>query len=66
MKTWSARVKEVYGALYTLESYDSVYGVVHRCGYKSAKALWRANPVIGGSVYPADFGVVKKGEKIKR
>ena len=61
MKTWKvkARVRKVYESLEELQSFDAVYNVAARCGYKSAEAMWKHNPTIGGSVNPADFGRVK-------
>lgn len=59
MKTWKNRVKEVYADLEELEGYDFLYGIAKRCGFKSAKDLWEKNPMIGGSVDPKDFGIVK-------
>lgn len=61
-QTWQDRVRRVYDTLGELQAYDSVYGVVARCGFKSARALWDANPLIGGSVNPRDFGLaVRRG-----
>lgn len=57
-KTWTKRVKEVYCDLDDLRHYDEIFGVVGRLGFKSAESLWKANPMIGGSVRPEDFGVV--------
>lgn len=58
MKTWKARVQSTYESLKELRQYNRVYAVAKRCGYRSAKAMWEANPVIGGSVDPSDFGKV--------
>jgi hypothetical protein len=60
MKTWKARVRKTYSSLEDLRNHNRIYGVVKRCGYRSAKKLWEDNPIIGGSVNPADFGLVKK------
>ncbi len=59
MKTWKARVQSVYDSLEELESADRCHNVAKRCGYRSAKTMWRANPWIGGSVDPRDFGRVR-------
>ena len=56
MKTWKARVQDVYDSLSELEMYDRIYGVVQRCGYTTAWDMWEKNPVIDGSVNPRDFG----------
>lgn len=56
-QTWKARVRETYSTIEELRSYDRTYGIVKRCGYRSARKLWNDNPLIGGSVYPQDFGI---------
>ena len=58
-QTWNDRVRKVYSSLNELKNYDEIYGIVKRCGYKSAESLWNRNPTIGGSVNPADFGIAK-------
>jgi hypothetical protein len=62
MKTWTATVRATYASLEDLEHYDHIFGTVARCGFATAKELWEANPVIGGSVYPKDFGVATEEE----
>ena len=57
--TWQARVQETYSSLEELRSYNRIYDIVKRCGYRSVKKLWEDNPVIGGSVNPEDFGFIK-------
>lgn len=61
---WKARVREVYASLEELQRYDEMYGIVERAGFESAEELWEANPMIGGSVQPSDFGV--RGESRRR
>lgn len=56
-QTWQMRVRKSYGTLAELRAYDSIYGIAKRCGFQSAIALWRANPLIGGSTNPSDFGL---------
>lgn len=63
---WKARVRDTYSTLEELEAYDETYGIVKRLGYRSARGLWDANPVIGGSVYPEDLRVMRKGERLPR
>lgn len=58
-QTWKLRVRQVYKSLEELRSYDLIYSVVSRCGYKNPENLWKKNPLIGGSVNPADFGLAK-------
>jgi hypothetical protein len=63
---WKARVRDTYSTLGELEAYDETYGIVKRLGYRSARRLWDANPVIGGSVYPEDLRVMRKDERLPR
>lgn len=63
MKTWKAKVRNVYSSLEELQHHDSVYEIAKRCGYKSCKTLWEKNPMIGGSTDPKDFGIVKAKKK---
>lgn len=60
---WKARVRKVYKDLEELKAYNWAYNVVKRLGYKSAEKLWADNPIIMGSVYPADFSVFKPKAK---
>lgn len=59
-QTWADRVRNVYSSLSELIAYDEIYSIAKRCGFKSAPELWRANPLIGGSVNPQDFGLAQK------
>jgi hypothetical protein len=54
----------VYSSLKELERWDRTYGIVSRMGFDSAEEAWDANPLIGGSVYPIDFGAVQPGEPV--
>lgn len=58
-KLWKAKVQKVYSSLEDLQAYDRGYNIAARCGYRSAKALWDANPRLQGSTNPADFGVAQ-------
>lgn len=58
MKTWKLPVRKVYSSLKELKTYNDMYNVAKKCGYRSCKKLWEDNPIIGGSVNPADFGRV--------
>ena len=60
-RLWKMRVQKVYSCLEELRAYDRTWGIVNRCkGFRSAKALWEANPVLCGSTDPKDFGVYSK------
>jgi hypothetical protein len=62
MKTWQMFVQQSYSSLEELKTYDEIYGIAKRCEYSSAEALWTANPMIGGSTNPSDFGVIQPNQ----
>lgn len=59
MKLWHYRVQENYSTLEELKSYDELYDIAKRCGFDSCEELWESNPMLQGSVHPADFGIAK-------
>lgn len=59
LKLWKDRVQNVYTSLEDLRNYDSIYGIVARCGYLDAAALWNDNPMLQGSTNPGDFGIAR-------
>lgn len=59
LKMWTSRVRKLYATLEECEAYCSAYGIADRLGYPDARALWDANPVIGGSVIPSDLKVIR-------
>lgn len=63
---WKDRVRTVYSSLEELKAYDRTYNIVERLGYGSARELWDANPIIGGSVHPEDLRVMRPGERLPR
>ena len=48
-----------YSSLEHFKSYDELWGLAKRLGYKSAENAWKANPMIEGSVNPMDFRRVR-------
>lgn len=56
---WQDNLRHVFASLGEFQVYDNLYGYAKRLGYKSAKAAWRANPMVEGSVIPADLRKVK-------
>ena len=52
-------MREVYSSLEELEQYNEMYGIAKRCQFRTCKAMWHANPLIGGSTDPKDFGLVE-------
>lgn len=60
LKLWRARVRTTYRTLAELRSYNRIYGIAKRLGYRNALTLWRDNPMIGGSVNPSDFRIIHR------
>lgn len=59
MQTNHAKVQDIYNDLDDLKAWDYTWGLAKRCGFDSAEAFWEANPLVGSSVYPADYGLAK-------
>lgn len=59
-QTWRAPVQSTYGSIEDLRAYNHFYDIVGRCGFKSVEELWNANPTIGGSVEPREFGLATR------
>ncbi len=62
MKTWKRKLQENYSTFEEWESWSQPYGLAGRLGFESEQAAWDANPMIGGSTNPADFGLVETEE----
>ena len=56
---WRTRLQVNYSDFEEFWGYDSAHGIAQRLGYASPAAAWDANPVIEGSVNPADFRKVR-------
>jgi hypothetical protein len=65
-KTWKSTVQNSYTSLEELKAYDEMYNVAERCGYSDCESFWNENPMIGGSVNPAGFGLVKVKKSVKK
>lgn len=52
---WRQKLRSVYGSFDSFLSYDEYYGISQRLGYKTPQLAWRFNPMIEGSVNPADL-----------
>ena len=63
MKTWIGRIQDVYRNAEDLHTYDGIYGICSRLGYRSVIECWEANPLVGGSVHPEDYGRVSMSEE---
>jgi hypothetical protein len=55
LKGWQDRLQAVYLDIAEWRAYCRNYGLHRRLGYRSAKAAWKANPVVQGSVVPSDY-----------
>ena len=62
MKTWIAKLQENYSSFEEWESYAETYGLDTRLGFETSQDAWDANPLIGGSTNPGDFGIVTLDE----
>ena len=52
---WESYLQGVYVSKEEFLSYDEIYGIAARLGYKVPEECWRANPLIQGSTNPADL-----------
>lgn len=59
MKTWITRLQSNYKSLEDWRDYNQTYGLARKLGFVDALEAWHANPHIGGSTNPEDFGLVK-------
>lgn len=57
MKTWVKFLRDNYANFEEWYRYSNSFGLAKRLG-KGSRALWRENPLIGGSTDPLDFGRV--------
>ena len=55
LKGFRCRLQCNYGSFSEWETYGEMWGLVKRLGYKSAKSAWLSNPIVEGSVNPADY-----------
>lgn len=59
MKTWITKLQSNYKSLEEWRDYNQTYGLARKLGFVDALDAWHANPLIGGSTNPEDFGLVK-------
>jgi hypothetical protein len=52
---WKSRLQENYSSFSEFISFDNIYRIAHRLGYKTAKEAWRVDPIIEGSTNPSDL-----------
>jgi hypothetical protein len=59
-ETWRGRLQDTYEDYDEFAAYAEIYSLHTRLGYKTPQAAWDANPVVQGSVNPADYKKVKE------
>lgn len=57
---WTNRIQNEYASFEEFESYSGTYGLAERLGFDSPQEVWDANPLVQGSVHPADYMVVEQ------
>ncbi len=63
---WQARLRDNYDNNFEQwQAYAEIYGLCERLGFDSPEEAWEANPVIQGSVNPADFKIVESEKSPK-
>ena len=62
---WVARLSEVYDSFEEFKEYDEIYNLAKRLGFDSAEDAWLSNPKITGSVNPADYKTIDRGNPKK-
>lgn len=60
---WTCRLQKNYKNFDEFKAYAEMYGLHTRLGYKTPETAWKSNPVIQGSVNPADFKRVRTPRK---
>ena len=55
IKGWQMRIRKAYASCEEFISYATTYGLHTRLGFETPEAAWEANPLIQGSVIPADY-----------
>ena len=51
---WRGNLRDQYANLEEFASYSETYNLTARLGFDSTEAVWEANPIVEGSVDPAD------------
>jgi len=63
---WQARLRDNYdNDIEQWRAYAEVYGLHTRLGFETIEEAWEANPLIQGSVHPADFKIVESEKSPK-
>jgi len=57
---WTGKLQDQYESFEEFEQYDAMYGLAARLGFADAATAWEANPTVGGSTNPDDYGIVNE------
>jgi len=52
---WQCRLQKNYASFAEFEHSSEIYGLHSRLGFADALSAWEQNPLVQGSVHPADF-----------
>ena len=63
---WQSRLQDVYANFDEFEAFAETYGLHQRLGYETPRDAWDANPLVQGSVNPADYRRVSETKKRRR
>lgn len=67
LRGWQSKLRDNYGgSKRSFKTWDEMYNIHRRLGYKSAEEAWRENPTIQGSVKPDDLcRLDARGRRVK-
>jgi hypothetical protein len=60
---YQCKLQDSYDTYAQWEAYADTYGLHLKLGFASIREAWDANPIIQGSVIPADFCKIIDGER---
>lgn len=61
---WCGELRGQYRSYEEFADYAEIYGLPARLGFDSAEAAWAANPVVEGSVNPADYRLHREAYRL--
>jgi hypothetical protein len=59
-ENWKGKLRDQYASFEEFKSYNNIYNLANRLGFKSVEEAWRVNPTISGSVNPTDYKRIKE------
>lgn len=66
LRGWQGRLKEVYKNFDEFEAWCETHGIHVRLGFGDMRQCWLKNPVVQGSVNPADLRRVRPKRTCKK